>query len=635
MRLACTERVRRSIALGPKFAQRSAVSYKHRMPPQRSCIRPNRSLCSSAAFFALALGAMSAPAPALADQPAHVEHSEHDELSEPEAHASSAPKRLLDVYDASSDVRRLLRNGGHGRPGFDDIAWPDAISLPYAQIVDPERYIPGTVSLGTTSDGHLLHGARVPLDGHAHHVLHEHRGRPTHYGTEEIVALVLDAAEHYAARYPGERIALGNFSEHEGGDIRWSRSHNSGRDADIAFPFVDEDSEPVTLDTLLYASSRGAALDGSGHRVDFERAWTIVEGLLTSEAAHVQWIFVYAPLKRRILQAGEALGADAELLEAARDVLHQPGDSAPHNDHFHVRIFCPRDDALEGCVDVGPRREFAPDWSPLVEARVHELERGLMDADPHVANACSAFLERLGAEERLEALARALPHQPPEAQLASIEAIAMADEPGYAAAMIPLAESSPHDEVRRQAFWALGRLADVSTAAGLAGVVARDGEPLADGTPAREAAAHAMRNIPNEAAVDALLTALDDPRPEVRAAVQHALRRVTLADDPHDASGELSERASRELDAFWRKWSRERRDEGRALWLEREFAAAGYDVGSPDNPDLGALVEALADDRDAIRFAADRLLVEHTRYWSPSERWTRIQRLRFWQARVD
>ena len=189
------------------------------MPPQRSCIRLNRSLCSSAAFFALALGVMSAPAPALADQPAHVEHSEHDELSESEAHVSTGPKRLLDVYDASSDVRRLLRNGGHGRPGFDDIAWPDAISLPYAQIVDPERYIPGTVSLGTTSDGHLVHGARVPLDGHAHHVLHEHRGRPTHYGTEEIVALVLDAADHYAARYPGERIALGNFSEHEGGDI--------------------------------------------------------------------------------------------------------------------------------------------------------------------------------------------------------------------------------------------------------------------------------------------------------------------------------------------------------------------------------------------------------------------------------
>lgn len=640
-------RVRPVNRAATKFAARGAVSYNHRMAPRLHSIyrrAPHARLTTPASpsallgLAALVLGVFGAndlhaeePVSPSAREAPHHAHAGHAHAG----HSGDEQTRLVAIPDASPTVRRLLRNGGHARPGFDDVVWPDATELPYQQLVDPERYIPGTVSLGTTSDGRLVDGARIPVEGPTHAVLYEHRERDTHFATEELVQLVLDAGEHYAERYPGERIALGNFSHHSGGDIRWSRSHNSGRDADLAFPFVDEEGEPVVLETLVYASSRGVALNGSGHRVDFERAWTMVEGLLTSEAADVQWIFVYAPLKRRILEAGEAMGADPEVLEMARSVLHQPGDSAPHNDHFHIRIFCPRDDALEGCVDVGPEREHASDWTPLVEARVDELARGLMDPEPHVATACAGFLDRLNADERLADLARALPYQAPDAQIATIETLALEDEPGYAAAIVALAESSPSDAVREKAFWALGRLADRGTAAGLAGIVARGGAPLADGTPAREAAAHAMRNIPHEAAVEALVLALEDPRASVRAAVQHVLRRATLAADPHDAGVDLSPQAARELRAFWAKWVREELPLGRDAWLQRGFRAAGYAIGNPRDPDLDALVDALEDERDDLRFAADRLLVAHTPYWSPSERWTRVQRLRFWQARID
>ena len=37
-------------------------------------------------------------------------------------------------------------------------------------------------------------------------------------------------------------------------------------------------------------------------------------------------------------------GEDPSLLERAEAILHQPGDSAPHDDHLHVRIFCAEDD---------------------------------------------------------------------------------------------------------------------------------------------------------------------------------------------------------------------------------------------------------------------------------------------------
>jgi hypothetical protein len=34
--------------------------------------------------------------------------------------------------------------------------------------------------------------------------------------------------------------------------------------------------------------------------------------------------------------------------------LKQPGDSAPHNDHMHVRVYCAETDRQFGCQDLGP-----------------------------------------------------------------------------------------------------------------------------------------------------------------------------------------------------------------------------------------------------------------------------------------
>ena len=47
---------------------------------------------------------------------------------------------------------------------------------------------------------------------------------------------------------------------------------------------------------------------------------------------------------------------DPSLVERADAILHQPGDSLPHDDHLHVRVFCAGDDRAFGCVDRGPVR---------------------------------------------------------------------------------------------------------------------------------------------------------------------------------------------------------------------------------------------------------------------------------------
>lgn len=555
----------------------------------------------------------------------------------PTAVAQPATDAAFPDVDAEERARHLLRDGGHSRPGFDDttVLTEIPVDLPYRSIVDPARYVPGTVSYGTTSDGGLVGGARLPFETDVHYVLPEHRQRDTHYGTEEIIDVILHAGRVYSDRNPGERIAIGNLSVRDGGDIRWSRSHNSGRDVDIAFPFVDADGAPVAPETLIYVSRTGLARDGSGWQMDFRRAWDIVDGLMSAPSGAVQWVFVYAPLRARILEAGEAAGAAPERLAMAAEVMHQPGDSAPHNDHFHVRLFCSRDDVLEGCTDVGPTRSFAPMYDLDLEVRREELTRGLMDPDGTVAARCAEFLERLNAASRLPRFALALPYQAPEAQLALLDWITREDDRGYTGLIVPIAESGRSDEVRVAAFHALGRLADPDAAPGLAGVIERDATPLADGTPARLAAAHALRNTPDARALPALVGAIADPRPEVRSAVAHVLHRIAGRGSSVDPGAPLAADALAQLSAEWQAWAASVDGLERDAWLAAAFREAGYEVGDlSDAPNLRALARAVGDERDWIAFNADRQLVRHTSWWTPSENWTQSRRAAFWRERV-
>ena len=49
----------------------------------------------------------------------------------------------------------------------------------------------------------------------------------------------------------------------------------------------------------------------------------------------------------------------AKAQEAVRIALKQPGDSARHDDHMHVRVYCSKSDREFGCVDMGPMELLA------------------------------------------------------------------------------------------------------------------------------------------------------------------------------------------------------------------------------------------------------------------------------------
>ena len=94
----------------------------------------------------------------------------------------------------------------------------------------------------------------------------------------------------------------------------------------------------------------------------------------------VQWIFMYEPIAVRLLAHAESIGEPEALVARARKAVRQPGDSARHDDHMHVRVYCARADRAYGCVDLGS-------MELLAEREAEELGASPIAAQWNVAGA--------------------------------------------------------------------------------------------------------------------------------------------------------------------------------------------------------------------------------------------------------
>jgi penicillin-insensitive murein endopeptidase len=89
-------------------------------------------------------------------------------------------------------------------------------------------------------------------------------------------------------------------------------------------------------------------------RFDTARNWLMLEAFLTDPSIRVQWVFVATALEDRMLAYARRKHRSTWITEYAATVMQQPGDSAPHDDHFHIRVYCSRTDRFHGCEDRGP-----------------------------------------------------------------------------------------------------------------------------------------------------------------------------------------------------------------------------------------------------------------------------------------
>lgn len=236
----------------------------------------------------------------------------------------------------------------------------------------------GPTSIGTTSSGVLARGVALPERGPG--FVRARPGEATRFGTPELVSALERALSRVDEAFPGTTpTRVGDLSSPRGGRHTRHRSHRTGRDVDVIFYLTDVDGRSVSPRGWLAFSRFGHAFEESGHLFFFDdaRNWHFVRELLLDPAAQVQWIFVSRGVKTRLLEYAIAHETSADALVRAAYVLQQPTRAAPHDDHFHVRVYCSAEDRAAGCVDVGPRW---PWLRPDVERIAGHGGAGLDDA---------------------------------------------------------------------------------------------------------------------------------------------------------------------------------------------------------------------------------------------------------------
>jgi penicillin-insensitive murein endopeptidase len=211
-------------------------------------------------------------------------------------------------------------------------------------------------SLGTTSAGMLCEGVMLPDRGEG--FLRGRPGEPTCAGVPRLIAALTNAASAMQASFPGtEDLRIGDVGAPHGGRHPRHASHRAGRDVDVLFYVEDAAGRPLRSAGFVAFSRFGHAFSPEGDLYFFDdaRNWALVRTLLTDATIEVQWIFVSRGLKTRLLRYALEHESDADVLFRAAYVLQQPENARPHDDHFHVRIYCSEEERAAGCRDVGPR----------------------------------------------------------------------------------------------------------------------------------------------------------------------------------------------------------------------------------------------------------------------------------------
>jgi hypothetical protein len=183
-----------------------------------------------------------------------------------------------------------------------------------------------------------------------------------------LLSVLQRAARTVARKYPGSVLDIGELSRKEGGRIKSHLSHQSGRDADVGFYLTDLDGSPLRAPRFLRCDGHGEGKDDPTIRFDDRRNWEFVRALLEDPNEEVRQIFIYAPLRARLLAYAAKVKAPHKLRMKAAAAMMQPMNALPHDDHFHVRISCPLDMVERGCADLpmwrapGSPDEFGPEY---------------------------------------------------------------------------------------------------------------------------------------------------------------------------------------------------------------------------------------------------------------------------------
>lgn len=210
---------------------------------------------------------------------------------------------------------------------------PDHIRIGARLQIYTERPPSFSESIGRPYGGRLKKGVRLPR--HPAYVI---RDRDVAWGTRETIDWLVDAFDHVQKVHPdAPRVRVHDLSDRDGGWLSGHKSHQSGRDADLAY-YQERCPSGVCKFRRI----------GPAH-LDVERQWILLEHWL--EHDRVEAVFIDYELQAALYRHARAEGATRRQLHqwfqyprgrtfSVGTIRHYP----KHDDHLHVRFVCPPTD---------------------------------------------------------------------------------------------------------------------------------------------------------------------------------------------------------------------------------------------------------------------------------------------------
>jgi murein endopeptidase/phage tail protein X len=176
----------------------------------------------------------------------------------------------------------------------------------------------GSMSVGFVDSGRLVNAVQVPQDP-AWIVVSPHAA----YGTRETVDYLTTAIRAVKAEFPeAPPLRVNQLSGPEGGWLRPHRSHQNGRDVDLAFYYPTVE--------VVRARERE-------RYIDVEKNWALVKALVT--LTDVQLILVDRRVQKVLYDHALAAGEDRTWLSSLFGPTAIIRHARRHRDHFHVRFY--------------------------------------------------------------------------------------------------------------------------------------------------------------------------------------------------------------------------------------------------------------------------------------------------------
>jgi len=185
----------------------------------------------------------------------------------------------------------------------------------------------GSMSLGRPNRGGLVGAVQIP-PGERWEIVQPSRA----WATQETVDYLIAAIDKVHEQFPTDtHVAyIGHLSKQHGGPIRPHRSHQSGRDVDVGYYYLNEKA-------AWYQRAAKSTLD-------LPRSWAFVRALVTE--TDVEYIFMNTSVQKLLKKYALSIGEDPAWIN--RIFQYRGRNPAPiirhawgHDTHLHVRFYNP------------------------------------------------------------------------------------------------------------------------------------------------------------------------------------------------------------------------------------------------------------------------------------------------------